>query len=755
VSDITSPTGAKINYEYDTNGNLTKLSYGSQVTKQYTYDSDGKVLTVTDASGEKVTNGYDSKGNVTSQTVTNPAGVVTATTTSTYDASGNVATLTNAAGTTGYLYDSDGYVSQITGANGSIISYLRDAQGNILQQTEKANANAVGLVTKYSYDIYGKLLTVTDSRARTTMMTYDLVNRLATKTLPNGVKTSYGYDDLDRITSIVYAKADGTVLASETYTRNAGGEPSKVLREDGSYTLYEYDPAVRLSQETNYTAVGVAVKSISYSYDLDGKRTRKVDNLGTQDYAYNANGQLETAGVNGYSYDADGRLIQVTKSGNTVTLSHDAYDHLTQVTSNGVTTSYRYDALGNRIGEVSSNGAKNYLIAPNLGNGLESTDLVTDGSGNVVSDYVYGGSQIIARLDANGDPLYYLTDSMGSVIGLVDASGNIQSRIIYDGFGNVESGDDGSSLGGDLRFQGQWLESESGLYYMRARDYDSQTGLFLSRDAVDVQEQGVEAFNPYQFAYNNPLVFSDPTGLFTLIELNETITVQDTLEALKNYSAQQIKQELQSKLGEALGNAFTNFVKRLLPLGDVPFDNLPKKFQDGTKFENFLKGQICGIFNQIGGPFFNRLWLEPFVSTDGIPNTSGLNCQSIFDIKGIQPPKGKGSNPDFIFKDGSPTNYHEFDPNSFLIGDVKLTYKKALGEVTGIGTKKGNPSNQWVAIRSYASKYEITRTALYMTFRRDSKNDLLSKDTEIASLLQAQKNALSKRVILLFVRLSD
>jgi YD repeat-containing protein len=65
-------------------------------------------------------------------------------------------------------------------------------------------------------------------------MTYDLVNRLETKTLPNGVKTTYGYDDLDRITSIVYAKANGTVLASETYTRNLGGEPSKVLREDGS-----------------------------------------------------------------------------------------------------------------------------------------------------------------------------------------------------------------------------------------------------------------------------------------------------------------------------------------------------------------------------------------------------------------------------------------------------------------------------------------------------------------------------------------
>ena len=106
---------------------------------------------------------------------------------------------------------------------------------------------------------------------------------------------------------------------------------------------------------------------------------------------------------------------------------------------------------------MSGSNVKNYLVAPNLQNKLESTDLVTDSSGNVVSDYVYGGSNIIARLDANGNPIYYLTDSMGSVIGLVDEQGNRLSRIIYDGFGEVKSGDNGSSLGGDLRFRKEML----------------------------------------------------------------------------------------------------------------------------------------------------------------------------------------------------------------------------------------------------------------------------------------------------------
>jgi YD repeat-containing protein len=456
VSSIASPTGAKINYEYDDKGNLTKLSYGTQVAKEYTYDADGQVKTITSASGEKITNAYDSKGNVTGQTVTNSAG--TSTSSTVYDANGRVSSLTNATGTTAYLYDANGYVSQITSANGSIISYEHDNQGRVTQQTEKANVGSIGLTTKYSYDILGNLLTVTDSRNRVTTMTYDVVNRMATKTLPNGVRTVYGYDDLDRIINLTYSKADGTVLVSETYTRNAGGEPSKVLREDGSYTLYEYDAALRLSKEVVYNPAGGLVESIGYSYDLDGKRTRKVDAAGTHNYNYNANGQLATVGQDGYVYDADGRLQQFNRDGKAVVLSHDAVDHLTQISVNGVNTQYLYDAQGNRIAEVSGGNSKNYLVAPNLGNGLESTDLVTDGNGNVVSDYVYGGSGIIARLDANGDPIYYLTDSMGSVIGLVDGNGNRVSRIIYDGFGEVKSGDDGTSLGGDFRFQGQWLD---------------------------------------------------------------------------------------------------------------------------------------------------------------------------------------------------------------------------------------------------------------------------------------------------------
>jgi RHS repeat-associated protein len=492
------------------------------------------------------------------------------------------------------------------------------------------------------------------------------------------------------------------VLVPETYTRNAGGEPSKVLREDGSYTLYEYDAALKLSKEVVYNPAGGLVESIEYSYDLDGKRTKKVDAAGTHNYNYNANGQLATVGQDGYVYDVDGRLQQFNRDGKTVVLSHDAFDHLTQVSVNGVNTQYLYDAQGNRIGEVGGGNTKNYLVAPNLGNGLESTDLVTDGNGNgnVVSDYVYGGSNITARLDTNGDPIYYLTDSMGSVIGLVDGNGNRVSRIVYDGFGEVKSGDDGTSLGGDFRFQGQWLETESGLYYMRARDYDAKTGLFLSRDAVDVQEQGIEAFNPYQFGFNNPLIYSDPSGLFTLSEVNIAQSISDTLNAIQRNSQSAIARRAINEARGVATELFVNTAKQILPFSNEI--NIFSSSVQGTLFEKFMQNAICALMSTAFSNFTDYVWLEVGVNSNGIPQNNGrIKCSNSTPVQ-VAPgngPSSKYSNPDFVIKRGGPasTSPQPFPPKgdpAFLIGDFKRS-------VTSIKTS-GKGSNQWNAIMKYS-----------------------------------------------------
>jgi RHS repeat-associated protein len=368
--------------------------------------------------------------------------------------------------------------------------------------------------------------------------------------------------------------------------------------------------------------------------------------------------------------------------------------------------------------------------------------LVTDGNGNVVSDYVYGGSSIIARLDSNGNPIYYLTDSMGSVIGLVNGDGNLVSRIVYDGFGNVESGDDGSSLGGDFRFQGQWLESESGLYYMRARDYDAETGLFLSRDPVDMQEQGVEAFNPYQFAFNNPFIYSDPTGMFTIAELNVANRMQDILRTYVNNEA---KDFLRQQTGEIFSNVALGIIDQILP-GTIDGDALfniggTSQTFGGDYLELFLEESFCKLLPQ---SLKDRLWLTPQIQQDGTVSDIGYKCN--------QPKTGKinASNPDFLFEEGSPKPVKSNNPQSYLVGDVKFTLSQAYS--TMIKTK-----GQWTAMSNHARDYQFSRFTSYITFRWTTNKGYTSTLPQYvaATLKDMQEIAFKKNVVLFVVNIFD
>jgi RHS repeat-associated protein len=435
----------------------------------------------------------------------------------------------------------------------------------------------------------------------------------------------------------------------------------------------------------------------------------------------------------------------VPLDGKTVVLSHDSIDHLTQVSVNGVNTQYLYDTQGNRIGEVSGGNTKNYLVAPNLGNGLESTDLVTDGNGNVVSDYVYGGSSIIARLDSNGEPIYYLTDSMGSVIGLVDGNGDRVSRIIYDGFGEVKSGDDGTNLGGDFRFQGQWLETESGLYYMRARDYDAKTGLFLSRDAVDVQQQEIEAFNPYQFAYNNPLIYSDPTGLFSISEFGAAQSIQNTLTSIAQRSVgSYAKDYVIQKLGDALGNVVLSGLNAFLP-GSTQLKNI---LNGVSEFEDGLKGIICPYFD--GLPLKDNLFLEVKIN-GGVPKNNGFNCSNYKDPLNKKQQKLRqqpGSEPDFIFRNTPPLSYRAGDAGAYLIGDVKFYLGKARDDIF-------SNDNQWKNMVEYAKKYQQLPFVSYLALFNSNIFNPAQKGLSKSDRVRLSEIALSKGIILVLVNLID
>jgi RHS repeat-associated protein len=385
---------------------------------------------------------------------------------------------------------------------------------------------------------------VHDPLGGVTTMTYDRDGRLETRTLPNGVHSTWTYDARSRVESIVHETSTGTVIASVAYVRSPSGEPTRITREDGTYVEYGYDDALRLERETYFDAAGAEVDEITYAYDGDGNRTRRTTSAGTEIYTYGSGSRLTSISIGGvpiaeYDYDGAGRVTRITRGGDVRDLTWDADDHITSIERGTSETLFDFDAQGRRVRAErrtagTTTDVHRYLVAPTLAESLDSPHLATTEAGTPRAGWVFAGEHPLFRYDpATGDPIYYLADSMGSTIALVDDAG-ATSTIHYDGFG-AERTTTGALAGlptaaaGDFRFQGMWLDHGTGLYYVRARSYEVESGRFLSRDPAAGVRHNPASIAAYVFAYSAPATTVDPSGLVGLTDVMSAAVVERVL----------------------------------------------------------------------------------------------------------------------------------------------------------------------------------------------------------------------------------
>ena len=381
----TDPDGAVTRNTYNERGDLVKQVSPSGGVTNFTYNSSGQRLTETDPLGHVTHTTYDSAGFLS--TVTGPEGERTEYTTD--PNSGRITAVTNPDGaTTKFGYDADGNLTEVKDALGNVSRLTYDAFDRLTSRTDPAKATI-----HYVYDNAGNLTEVQDRNGATTKYTYDKDSRLTGKAVPGGETSTYAYDPLGRVTEaedatakIAYAYDDAGHVLTEESTKSASSSQPKATFS------YEYDPAGRPTSvigpagktEYFYDPVGqlIALRDPSggtfeFSFDPAGRLTKTLRPNSVNDtITYDPAGNLlklhsslfgETL-VNqaDYTYNAANQRTALTTAGGTANFTYDSAAQLTSAkypSGSGIANeAYTYDPVGNRTSTATKYGPGDRLL---------------------------------------------------------------------------------------------------------------------------------------------------------------------------------------------------------------------------------------------------------------------------------------------------------------------------------------------------------------------------------------------------------
>ncbi len=354
-----------------------------------------------------------------------------------------------------------------------------------------------GKVIGYEYDDKGELVS----------MSIDGVPFISNiKTNDNGL-LSYEYADGTKHTRAYDTNGRVTKLSYPNYTEEVNYNPVSNItnvKADNISRAFGYDNLDRLtSYEQNATDFQ------NFVYDANGNRlNQNQENNNTSIFTYAQNSNIlnsmvesnttESKTIN-YEYDATGNIIKDDKH----TYTYDSRNRLTAIDSN-VTYQYNYD---NKRVSKTVNGVKTYFI-------YEGHMLIGEYKLNLSDDsrqeYVYLNSTPIAVIRTNDMGRVY-ADHLNTPrrVATNDEDATIVWKWESKPFGETEAT---GEITFNLRFPGQYYDSETKTHYNINRDYNPVTGRYIQSDPIGF-DGGV---NGFAYVGGSPILYIDPNGHFLI-----------------------------------------------------------------------------------------------------------------------------------------------------------------------------------------------------------------------------------------------
>jgi RHS repeat-associated protein len=413
--------------------------------------------------------------------------------------------MVDAAGTTGYTYDSAGRLSTVTDVHGKTITYSYNDCGLRSGWTDQFSGSV-----SFSYNNMHALTSMTDRNNETTTFEYDTGGRLTKLTRANGTYTQFVYSNRNLPTWVTHKKSDGTGLRNYNYTYDSAGNPTQIKKGNNDHWDFTYDNIYQLTGESFTLANGTPVYGVTYSYDNVGNRLTKVQDGQTTNYTYNNVNQMTAAGSATFTYDSNGNTASKTESQATTNYNWDYENGLTKIDNpSGDDYVYEYDGDGMRVRSGHDSGQGNVWDTRfyyDAALPLYSYLFESDDAKNMTVAYTIGPAGNLVSHRRSNATYYHHFDALGSTRLLTDASQGVTDTYDYYAFGEIQSST--GSTPNPFKFVGQlgyYDDPATEFQYLRARYYAPAVGRFTSADPID-------SLPGYGYVGNAPASQSDPNG---------------------------------------------------------------------------------------------------------------------------------------------------------------------------------------------------------------------------------------------------
>ena len=527
---------------------MTAPTGNSLGKREYTYDAFGRIRTAGDGAGRTTTYEYDHDDRTTQVSYSDGTAAVQFE----YDGAGNMIQRGNGWLDDGFVYDRLNRLVQ-RGEEYSAYQYTYDPVGNLTKlhgdwrgDTEYTynNRNLLTSMTvdedteyTFGYDDEGRRTSTklagtwgAPETVASTSNTYDNSGRLTRTTTKRWQKVN-GADQESVVydASYCYAKRVGTSLCSTAKIDDTGLRQWQTdHHRGGAVQVYTYDKGNRLTKATN-----LASGTYDYAYDSNGNRTSvKVNGTTTQTLTFNSANQITTSG---YTYDGAGNQ---TGGSGTVDATYNAAGQTSENTFDGAERWFDY--RGSDQAELDSTGVYNtsagstyFAWGRDDQHGMPMLDEYHTANYNDHfvdrdEDGVAVGIRVYTKKNNTRASYFAVLDGLGSVVGVVKDDGSLAGTYTYDPYGRTTATVANDPMINELAIGYAGGLRHGPLVKFGKRWYDTNTGRFTQQDSLNVIGEP-DSGNRYAYAGDNPVNYTDPTGLYSWDDWDDDLATVGTM----------------------------------------------------------------------------------------------------------------------------------------------------------------------------------------------------------------------------------